>query len=54
MKIQYATIYIVGFQLRHNIFSLCAQRFSSVSSKWGHGSIQAGMVQEKQRVYIFI
>jgi hypothetical protein len=29
---------------------LQVQRFSPLSSKWEHGSIQAGMVQEELRV----
>jgi hypothetical protein len=29
---------------------LQVQRFSPLSSRWEHGSIQAGMVQEKLRV----
>jgi hypothetical protein len=34
---------------------LQVQRFSPLSSRWEHGSIQAGMVQEELRVlYIFI
>jgi hypothetical protein len=30
------------------------QRFSPLPSRWEHGSIQAGMVQEELRVLLFI
>jgi hypothetical protein len=33
---------------------LQVQRFSPLSSRWEHGSIQAGVVQEELRVFIFI
>jgi hypothetical protein len=32
---------------------LQVQRFSPVSSRWEHGSIKAGMVQEELRVLYF-
>jgi hypothetical protein len=42
--------YVYMFRGLYEHIGLYVQRFSPLSSKWEHGSIQAGIVQEEQRV----
>jgi hypothetical protein len=43
-----------SYKVRHFIGAgLKVQRFSSLSSRWGHGNIQAGVVQAELRVLCF-
>jgi hypothetical protein len=42
-----------SYKTTFNWADLQIQRFSPVSSRWEHGTVQAGMVQEELRVLHF-